>query len=54
MLHEPISLTCTSPSQNPNCMYLHEIENDTVAYTKEDMLAGKHNAEVNSAKAKYD
>jgi hypothetical protein len=28
-------------------MYLHELGDESVSYTKEDMLAGRHTAEVN-------
>jgi hypothetical protein len=38
-------------STNPHCLYLHEIGEEAVSYTKEDMIAGKHTAEVNSAKS---
>lgn len=34
------------PCPNPECMYLHELGDDKVSYTKEDMLAGKHQSDV--------
>jgi len=35
-----------SSCQNPDCMYLHELGDEAVSYTKQDMLEGKHNSEV--------
>lgn len=34
------------PCQNPDCMYLHELGDEASSYTKQDMLEGKHNADV--------
>jgi len=31
---------------NPDCMYLHELGDEAVSYTKQDMLEGKHAADV--------
>eukprot|EP00056_Hartaetosiga_gracilis_P003578 m.64971 g.64971 ORF g.64971 m.64971 type:complete len:546 (+) comp11507_c0_seq1:105-1742(+) len=30
------------PCNNPDCMYLHELGDEAVSYTKEEMLQGKH------------
>mmetsp|Transcript_21140 Transcript_21140/g.54996 ORF Transcript_21140/g.54996 Transcript_21140/m.54996 type:complete len:800 (-) Transcript_21140:1424-3823(-) len=34
------------PCLNPDCMYLHELGDEASSYTKQDMLEGKHNADV--------
>jgi len=34
-------------SDNHDCMYLHELGDDAVSYSKEDMLAGRHVQDVN-------
>ena len=34
------------PCLNPDCMYLHELGDEAVSYTKQDMLEGKHAADV--------
>eukprot|EP00730_Choanoeca_flexa_P007753 TRINITY_DN12386_c0_g2_i4.p1 TRINITY_DN12386_c0_g2~~TRINITY_DN12386_c0_g2_i4.p1 ORF type:complete len:1089 (+),score=194.73 TRINITY_DN12386_c0_g2_i4:47-3313(+) len=35
------------PCTNTDCMYLHELGDQAVSYTKEDMIAGRHTADVN-------